>query len=354
MNILYITASDPFDPTSGSRQRSAFLYQALKAMGEVEVVNPLIYGEGTWIRKLFAIPFRKLTKVARWPVRRHLVKGQYDAVVVRYLFAAAEMQAWQYGPCFVDIDDIPVDAFDNVDGGRIPRILRPLARLIVVLWQKYCINHCAGVWIVTSAAKSVVRHENLGVLPNLARRPDRDYSERTRQKRQLMTVGLMGYAPNSAGVDWFIENVWKKVVEKYPDMKYVVAGGELSESYRIKWSKVKGVRVAGFVDDIDALYAESLAVVAPILTGAGTCIKVVEAGLHGRIVFATPNALRGHDQLLSTGGVRRFSTAEEFIAQFDDLLRIDLDGVQAIIRRKTESINSFEAFETIVRNMIQK
>jgi len=349
--ILYITASDPLDPTSGSRQRSAFLLEALKEIGEVEIVNPLAYGDGSTMRKLLAVPFRKITKVGRWPFRSRLLDGKYDLVVARYVMAAAEMQAWQYGPCYIDIDDLPIDAFDQVDKFRLPPWLRPFSRALVKAWQDYCLSKCAGVWVISQEQTTKVHHKNMGVLPNLARRPKVGYRVSEVQKRQLMTIGLMGYGPNSAGVDWFIDTIWPKVHSTYPDLTYVIAGGELSEVLKKKWDAIPGVRVLGFVDDIDALYAESLAVVAPINAGAGTCIKVVEAGLHGRYVFATPVACRGHEQLMEIGGIKVFEDADCFMSALQAFMSVDRTALQQRIADKTCEINSVASFAKEVKRV---
>lgn len=76
-------------------------------------------------------------------------------------------------------------------------------------------------------------------------------------------------------------------------LKYVIAGKVAPADCVCHWSAVPGVEIFGFVEDLDSLYEESLAVVAPVFSGSGTCIKVQETGLRGRTVFAAPFAARG-------------------------------------------------------------
>ena len=358
MRILYITYDDVTAPNCGCAQRSAFLYKSLCECGEVVVFNPRIHGEGSLIRRLFAVPFRKLTKVARWPCRakiKELACQKWDAVVVRYLMMAAEFKAWQYGPCYVDIDDLPEKAYANVESKRLPNALRPIGGFLVKAWQRYCLGKCAGAWVVSDEEREYVGklvHANVGVLRNIARVPDQKYDVSSPQEKLLMTVGLMGYQPNAEGVDWFLKNIWPKVHERWPELCYAIAGGGAQEETIKKWSMSPNVKVLGFVDDLDALYGKSLAVVAPILSGAGTCIKVVEAALHGRKVFATSVALRGNVDL---AGAETFENSEMFINALERWLQkteSERMREQLHMAKQAGSANSFEGFCVSVKKVL--
>ena len=357
MRILYITYDDIRSPNCGCAQRSAFLYKSLCECGEVEVFNPRKFGEGSLLRRLFAVSFRKLTKVARWPFRakvKELACQKWDAVVVRYLMTAAEFEAWQYGPCYVDIDDLPEKAFANIESKRLPKILRPLGGFLVKAWQRYCLGKCAGAWVVSDEEREYVGklvHANVGVLRNIARAPGQAYNPDVEQDRLLMTVGLMGYQPNAEGVDWFLNDVWPKVHERWPELCYAIAGGGAKEETIKKWSMYPNVKVLGFVDDLDALYGKSVAVVAPILSGAGTCIKVIEAALHGRKVFATPKALRGNENL---AGTEKFIDAHEFIHLLDKWFKcLDARAIeQSRIADYAKREYSFDGFRQSVKNLL--
>lgn len=342
MRILFVTASNPFDPTSGSRQRSAHLLNALRQLGEVDILDPIALGEGSWIRKIFAIPFRKITKVCRWPSRKlpDIPKGKYDLVVARYLWAAAEIEAWRLGPCYVDLDDIPIKTFQNVDSRRLPVYLRPVGRILVEVWQRYCLNKCKGAWVVNAEELPYIQkliNGRVGLLPNIARGPSANYKVNGQQDLILMTVGYMGYAPNGEGIDWFLDNVWMEVYRAYPEMTYCIAGGGAAVDKVNKWGQYPGVKVLGFVDDLDDLYAKSIAVVAPILSGAGTCIKVVEAAIHGRKVFVTKVAIRGNEDLT---GAEVFGSKSEFLDKFGQWL------ASPVQQRKKEQERIYEYAST--------
>jgi len=358
--ILYLTWDDISKPTCGCAQRSAFLCEALRKIGDVDVVQL----RREMVRETaLATLFRKISKVALWPwgrpgieINRNTIKSKkYDIVVCRYLMTAAITQAWKIAPCYVDIDDMPSEAFASVEGKRLPPILRPLGAVLVNLWLRYCLGKCPGAWTVSDTQVQFVREigiKNVRVLPNLARRPGPNYNVNAHQERLLMTVGLMGYGPNQEGVDWFLTTIWPEVHERWPDLTYAIAGGGLAENIQSKWAALPNVHVMGFVDDIDSLYARSLAVVAPILSGAGTCIKVVEAGLHGRYVLATPKATRGHDDLIPLGGIKVFEDCDGFCKMLETIMRSDLATEQPILSKETARINSIEKFDKAVEDLL--
>ena len=312
MNILYICPNDPRDTSFGGAQRTHFIWKALKSCGtvyafcpqggkvqtvedavglvrqaSVDSPNPVFFLLDRLILRLTSgqirLPFRSSRFIRSrigWP------EVKFDCVVVRYIRYAALVSAWKLAPkCIVDIDDLPTQAFGGM--GRFRRWL-------LFVWQRHVLRRVTLSWFPNEdLIPQIAKMCPCRFLPNLAMPPRADYQVSGKQKRQLMSVGWMAYRPNHEGVDWFVREVWPKVHAVHPDLKYVIAGKEAPADCVRRWSAVPGVEVLGFVEDLDSLYEESLAVVAPVFSGSGTCIKVQEAGLRGRTVFATPFAARG-------------------------------------------------------------
>ena len=314
MNILYVTYIDPRDISFGGGQRTNFIWQALKKCGTVYTFCPLggkaadQFDEQDRIHKVSVDSSNLLVLLldrlvlrffgpVRWPFRSakfiRLRIGwpevKFDCVVCRYINNAALVSAWKLAPrCIIDIDDLPTQA--NKD-------YRGLKKLVLALWQNFVLRKSTVSWFPNQdLIPRIAKVCDCRYLPNLAMPPKPGYQVSGKQKRQLMSVGWMAYRPNYEGVEWFVREVWPKVHAEFPDLSYAIAGKGAPADFAARWSKVPGVKVLGFVDDLDALYEESLAVVAPIFSGSGTCIKVQEAMLRGRYVFATPFAARGmHD-----------------------------------------------------------
>lgn len=343
MNILYITNNDPRDTSFGSAQRTHLLWCALSKIGTVYTVYnvgldiALIRDDDAHIASWHLASKSILLRYAQaiyarwfapavWPYRRWGIIAakmpwqgiRFDKVVVRYVGNAAAAQAWRFGALYVDVDDLPTETFRTVTRRRLPWLLSVLGQWIVATWQRKLLRKCKAAWIANPNQVAVIsRYVPCMALPNLAIPPHKGYAVTGRQKRQLMFVGALNYEPNLDGVDWFLKEIWPHVYARHPDLMFAIAGRGLPERYKTRWGKIEGVNLMGFVEDLDKLYEESLAVVSPINSGSGTCIKVIEAMLHGRYVFATRFSLRGLK--IDCRYTYKFSAAKDFISKVEAL-----------------------------------
>ncbi len=328
MRILYLVQSAPEWTGSGTAQRTHRLWRKLQEMGDVTVVQ---WGE-LRDRSIFAAIFRRLFRPAEWPWRlgrrTRPWDGAFDLVVTRYLNTAVRARAWEIAPCKVDVDDLPSVASRSVWSRSWPLGMRWLPRLVVRMWERYALRRLVGAWVANPEdCAEVARFCPCDVFANEALPPKDGYRATGRQKKMLLSVGVLDYPPNAEGIEWFIRKVWPQVRSRFPDFTYVVAGrGQIGNG---KLADEPGVKFTGYVDDIDAVYEESLAVVAPILSGAGTSVKVREAMSRKRTVFATPFAARGLSENDKGGRVVVCESADEMARKICDLLKVNehADGV---------------------------
>jgi glycosyltransferase involved in cell wall biosynthesis len=115
------------------------------------------------------------------------------------------------------------------------------------------------------------------------------------------------YGPNREGLHWLVEHVLPRVRAEF-ELSVVGRGLEPRADFG------PSVRVHGFVDDLDAIYAGSACALVPLLTGGGSPLKFVEALARGLPVVATPQAARGLDvtageQYLEGGDAGAFAAA---------------------------------------------
>jgi hypothetical protein len=75
--------------------------------------------------------------------------------------------------------------------------------------------------------------------------------------------------------------------------KIVVVGKGLADSISI--DEFKNIIIFSDVDDLESFYNASIAVIAPIFSGAGMKVKVAEALSFGKVIAGTDNALVGYD-----------------------------------------------------------
>ena len=107
---------------------------------------------------------------------------------------------------------------------------------------------------------------------------------------RIEKLGFIGgdQSPNVDGICWFLKENWPVLDKRfelhiYGDVIKMIPKNLVSER----------VFLHGRIDNLDDAYSHCDAFVAPILTGSGLKIKVVEAMAESRIVFSTPCGAEG-------------------------------------------------------------
>jgi glycosyltransferase involved in cell wall biosynthesis len=121
--------------------------------------------------------------------------------------------------------------------------------------------------------------------------PDLSRFRRPRSDRdplRLLFVGSLNYEPNRQGLEWFVHEVAPLARQRLKIDVEVVGPGR-------RGPELPGVRYLGRVDNLDAAYARADAAVVPLLAGAGSRLKVVEALGRGVPLVATGIGAEGYD-----------------------------------------------------------
>jgi glycosyltransferase involved in cell wall biosynthesis len=108
----------------------------------------------------------------------------------------------------------------------------------------------------------------------------------------LLFTGTMAYPPNAEGIAWFAREAWPLVRAEVPDATLTVVGRNPPASVR-RLGEEPGIHVTGTVADVRPYFGRATAVVAPVLSGGGTRLKLLEAWSQGRAVVATTQAAAG-------------------------------------------------------------
>ncbi len=135
----------------------------------------------------------------------------------------------------------------------------------------------------------------------------------------LLLLGAYWYKPNVDAATFLVERVWPRVRQSLPQARLTIAGVS-PESIPCYGRGIPGVEFTGFVDDLEALYARTRVVCAPILSGGGTRLKIVEAASYGRAIVSTRigaeglNFLDGRELLLRDDAESFASACLELLA----------------------------------------
>jgi glycosyltransferase involved in cell wall biosynthesis len=130
----------------------------------------------------------------------------------------------------------------------------------------------------------------------------------------LLFVGSSASA-NVDGLDWFLAEIWPRILAERPDTKLTVAGSVCTAIT----STPVGVSLRGRVPDLTPLYRRADVVISPLRVGSGLKIKLIEALAHGKPVVGTTVTAQGVAHLLD-GAVALADTPEAFASEVLSLL----------------------------------
>jgi glycosyltransferase involved in cell wall biosynthesis len=114
-------------------------------------------------------------------------------------------------------------------------------------------------------------------------------------------LGGFDYAPNLDGLGWFLEFCRDAVLSALPNVQIRVVGSGTERGLPQAAAWGDRIRFSGWVDDLDAELAPSVALLSPLRTGSGVKIKVLEAMARGLPVIATPAGVEGIDARTTSG-----------------------------------------------------
>ena len=184
-------------------------------------------------------------------------------------------------------------------------------------WEASAAKRVAQTWAVSEDEARWFQAADVVVVPNgvdvpavpppLARDPS------------LVFVGSLRAQFNRAGLAWFLAECWSAIRSRRPDAVLHLVG-EGSDSF-----EAAGVIAHGFAPDLAAVYQQSRVAIVPLLDGAGTRLKALEAMAQGRPVVSTTIGVAGID-LVPGHDVAIADTAADFA---DACLRLLGDETEA-------------------------
>jgi len=128
----------------------------------------------------------------------------------------------------------------------------------------------------------------------------------------MLYTGSFGYPPNAEGLEWLLRDVWPRIRLRVPAARLLVVGPGVPP--RLAALAGPEVELAGFVERMQPWFDRARAVLVPILSGAGTRLKVLDGLASGRPVVSTSMGAEGVDvrdgvDALIADGPERFADA---------------------------------------------
>ena len=106
-------------------------------------------------------------------------------------------------------------------------------------------------------------------------------------------IGSLDFRPNQDAVEWIIDELWPRVIERAPEARLSIAGSTPPDWLR---QKARGrIEFLGAIDDARTFMQRTSVIIAPLFAGGGMRIKVLEAMALGRPIVATTIGAGGID-----------------------------------------------------------
>ena len=172
----------------------------------------------------------------------------------------------------------------------------------------------------------------------------------------VLFIGNFWHPPNEHGIAHFIRHVWPTVHAAEPRAILRIVGSGFNETLRERWSGIPGVEPIGRVADLRATYEACAFSVVPLLSGAGTNIKVLESLRYNRTCAVTRFAHRGYRDVLKENEALLVADSDgEMAAGCIRLLREPAlrEGLAARGRELVAENYSYERFRDIVAQTIR-
>jgi len=311
MKILFVPPTPPMDRSYGAAVRSNNIWRSLQSLGEVDTLV-LIAGDETK-----SLPADKGHEFARiqflkpmlpWSTPRsraiqalvsNALQGRhYDLAVIRFvhtaMFAAPSISA----DILVDADDLS-KTLPTIGQSLKTRVLGNVKLRGRDLATRYLLPRYDHVWYVNPKDMQRFPVRSGSLLPNVVDIPPPSAANPTSPPTILM-VGTFGYGPNREGANYFIDEALPTIQAAIPDVRLRLVG-HCPEQYVGPWQNRKGIEAAGFVDDLAKEYEGASVVIAPIFSGGGTQIKVLEGLAYGKGLVVSEFALAGFQPRIAAG-----------------------------------------------------
>ncbi|HMP90676.1 MAG TPA: glycosyltransferase [Kiritimatiellia bacterium] len=226
-----------------------------------------------------------------------LLKYQPDLVFVHRLgaYGALSQAGLTLPPVVMDLDDV-----EHVKLRRMHAGARKIKDRLYLLMCEYIarqaerracrLANCVFVCSESDrqAIQQVTAGTNLRVVPNVARLPD---AIPTVSSPSALFIGIAHYPPNREAILLLVNEIWPRVRAKLPKAQLHIAGQ--GSALVAASDDACGIKVWGFVENVDDCYRESAIAVCPIMKGSGTRVKIIESAFRNRPVVSTSIGAEG-------------------------------------------------------------
>lgn len=327
MKILFLSRWFPYPMNNGSKIRIFNLLRGLSQHHEVTLLSfadqpgasPEAPEVAALCSKVRVVPWREFnpnTLRARLAILNPKPRSVVDTFSPEmaqaitetlhegcYLVIASQLQMAAYAPYFRSIpaifEEFEIGLFHDQafsPNGKM-RIRHALTWFKLRTYLAQLLNHFRAV-TVASARESQLLARNfpryrraVKVIPNCLNMDEYRNVKVEKHASTLIFSGPFKYRVNYEAMLWFVGEVFPLVLDQMPAAQLIITG----DHENLPLPSFQNITLAGYVDDIASLVASCAVSVAPLLSGGGTRLKILEAMALGTPVVATSKGAEGLD-----------------------------------------------------------
>jgi polysaccharide biosynthesis protein PslH len=232
----------------------------------------------------------------------------------------------------------------------VRRVLRHEASRLHAFERNACSTFDTVSWVTAEDRRAVDQTyerqaDRYPVIP-IAVDPTAQQCLRRTSPYRVTFLGGLHWPPNSEGIDWFLQHVWPTVVSRTPSAVLTIIGKGGAEAAP-RWRRSSSIEVTGYVADPTRYLAETAVFIAPLRSGAGMRVKILDAWCWGLPVVSTTIGAEGlqaidGENLLIADQPAAFAAAVLRLLQHTQL-------ASGIAARGRETVESLYDWRTVYR-----
>ncbi len=292
-------------------------------------------------------------------ITKTLNEQPYDLVI------ASQLQMAAYYPYFQDVpaifEEFEIGFFHDQaysPDGNI-RIRQALTWFKLRMYLSQLLNTFQACTVASVQERQLLlqnfsKYANpIAVIPNCLNMDEYKIIRAEKKTNTLIFTGPFKYHVNYEAMMWFVSEVFPLILEQVPDTHLLITGDHAN----LPLPSSKNITLVGYVDDIKMPIASSSVSVAPLLSGGGTRLKILEAMALGTPVVATSKGAEGLDVIAGEHLLLANSPAEyaECVIRLlnDENLRLQLaQKARMLVQEKYDWGRALSDYSSLIDTII--
>ncbi|MFT3679144.1 MAG: glycosyltransferase family 4 protein [Ferruginibacter sp.] len=250
-----------------------------------------------WIVKNIKLPADSSFLQLHPVLKRVLKKNKFDFIILEQLGLISQA-GWikrnnPYAEIVYDAHNVDSTLLKQKKAGEL--IFKMVLATESNLYRKIdCLFTCSEHDLQVMQQLNAGKIKRGYVLPNGVDTISMKYKQALDDKEiyNVLFCGSLDYEPNIEGISWFCNKIWPLVMEQEPRMKLYIVGKAPVPGLKDELEKASVVFI-GQVDDVQTWYNKCNVAIAPLKSGSGTRLKILEAMSMGNPVVSTTQGAEG-------------------------------------------------------------